>query len=138
RRSCLERDQAAGSTPEERADEVGQRLEAHERNAHRGGRVLVLANRYPGTAEARVAQEQRRRYGDAEQRERRPVVPGRVDLLDEVAGQERQCAVHPRAEPEAVDAREPERAVRQVEAADVIAVAYELRDDLAEAERHDR
>ena len=68
----------------------------------------------------------------------RPVVPGRVDLLDEVARQERQRAVDAVAEAEAVDAGQPERAVRQVEAADVVAVAHELRDDLAEAERHDR
>ena len=42
------------------------------------------------------------------------------------------------AEAEAVDAVEPERAVREVEPGEVVAVADELGDDLAEPERHDR
>ena len=128
---------AARRAAEERADQVRQRLQPHQRDAHRRGRVLVLADRDPGAPEARVAQQQRGRDRDPEQHERGPVVPGRVHLLDEVAGQERQRAVHAVAEAEAVDAGQAERAVRQVEAADVVAVAHELRDDLAEAERHD-
>ena len=45
-----------------------------------------------------------------------------------------------RSLPEAgrVDRRDPVRAVREVEAAEVVAVARDLRQDLAEAERDDR
>src|ERR1041385_7935195 len=41
-------------------------------------------------------------------------------------------------EPGRVDRADPERAVRQVEAVQIVAVADELRDDLAEAEGYDR
>ena len=42
------------------------------------------------------------------------------------------------AESGRVDGTDPEGPVRQVEALDAVCVPHELRDDLAEAERHDR
>ena len=44
----------AGDAAEERAARVGPRLRAHQRDAHRRGRGLVLADRDPRAAEARV------------------------------------------------------------------------------------
>ncbi len=86
----------------------------------------------------RVAQEQRRSDRDPDQEERRPVVPGRVRLVEEVGRQEGKGLVEAVSEAHPVDAVEPERAVREVEPGEVVAVADELGDDLPEPERDDR
>ena len=69
--------------------------------------------------------------------ERRPVEPLRA--LERLLVAERQAErIADAAEAGRVDRADPERAVREVEAEDVVAVADDLGDDLAEAERHDR
>ena len=55
--------------PQRRADRVGEQLHAHGRDAHRDGGDLVLADRDPRPADARVAQPEVDEQDD--QRERR-------------------------------------------------------------------
>ena len=151
RRALERRVVGAGDAAEERAARVRPRLRPHQRDSHRRGRGLVLADRDPGAAEARVLQPQRAEDREQEQHDRRPEEDvGRLDLVAEVlrvaalevvrrqeaAGQVREAV----AEAERVERRDPVRPVRQVEAGaeEVVAVARDLRQDLAEAERHDR
>ena len=141
----------AGDAAEERAARVRPRLRPHQRHAHRGGRGLVLADRDPGAAEPRELQPERAEDGEEQQHDRGPVEDvRRGDLVPEhgagAAGQVvgRQEAVREVgdvvAEARRVERRDPVRPVRQVEAGaeEVVAVARDLRQDLAEAERHDR
>ena len=139
----------AGDAAEERAGRVRPRLRPHQRHAHRGGGGLVLADRDPGAAEPRVAQPQRaedreqRAAGSPSRRRRRSTGSGgRAACLQHevVRRQEAACRSSRCAEAGRVDRRDPVRAVREVEARaeEVVAVPRDLRQDLAEAERHDR
>ncbi len=108
--------EGAGDTAEEGADRVRPGLRAHERDAHRRGGGLVLADGDPGAAQARVAQAHRAEDRDQEQRERAPVEE--VDLLErllEVDGQAERV-VQRRSEAGRVDRVDPEGAGREVEA----------------------
>ncbi len=141
----------AGDAAEERAARVRPRLRPHQRDAHRRRGGLVLADRDPGAAEPRVLQPQRAEDREEQQHDRGPEEDvGRLDLVAEIGrvaalqvvrGQEAAGPVREAvAEADRVDRRDPVRAVRQVEAGaeEVVAVARDLREDLAEAERHDR
>ena len=72
------REVGAGDPAEERPARVGPGLGPHQRNAHRRGGRLVLADRDPGPPEPRVAQADRAEDGDGEQRERGPVEDARA------------------------------------------------------------
>ena len=60
--------QAPGNPAEERAARVGPGLRPHERDPHRGGGDLVLTDRDPGAAQARVPQAEA-----AEDRDQSPI-----------------------------------------------------------------
>ena len=78
----------AGDAAEERADRVRPGLRAHQRDAHRGGGSLVLADRDPGPAEPRVAQPDAAEDRDQQDHDRRPEVPLRpLGRLAEALGQ---------------------------------------------------
>src|SRR5512132_729941 len=57
------RDVSPGGPAEEGADRVGPRLRPHQRDAHRPGRRLVLADRDPGAAQTRVSKADRAEDG---------------------------------------------------------------------------
>ena len=90
----------AGDAAEEGAAGVGPGLRPHQRDAHRGGGRLVLADRDPRPPEPRVAQPQRAEDREHEQQDREPVeqVGGgdlvvedlRVAAREEARGQERR------------------------------------------------
>ena len=147
--SLAERVVRARDAAEEGAARIGPGLRPHQRDAHRGSGGLVLADRDPGATEPRVPQPQRAEHGDDEQQDREPVEEvGRRDLVleelrvaagEEARGQEPAGDVREVvAEAGLVDRVDPERAVREVEPADVVAVPRDLGQDLAEPERDDR
>src|SRR4051794_30822850 len=133
RRALERRKVGAGDTAEERARCVSPRLRAHEWDAHRGCGCLVFPDCDPGPAEARVAQPQAAEDRDRDEDEHEPEVEPRAAEERSRAGLE-AGAENPRC----VDRRDPVRAVGQVEAPEVVAVVRDLRQDLAETERHDR
>ena len=135
-----ERVEGAGDAAEERARRIRPRLRAHERHAHRRGGGLVLANRDPGATDARVAQRALQNDGEHDEHERSPE-EDRVEVLHvEVLRRQAEVGVRPVAEAGPVDRGDAAGAVREVEAGaeEVVAVARDLRQDLAEAERDDR
>src|SRR3569833_827443 len=64
----------AGDAAEERARRIGPGLRPHQRNAHRRGGGLVLADRDPRAAEPRVAQPHRAEDREQDEPDRRPEV----------------------------------------------------------------
>jgi len=116
-------------------------LRAHERHAHGARSCLVFADRDPRPAESGVAQPVRAKDGEEQERQDRPEIEAVgssrcVDLLEGDRQAERVVQLVPEAG--RVDRADAERAVCEIEAADVVAVADRLRDDLSETERHDR
>ena len=92
----------AGDTAEERADRVRPGLRAHQRDAHRGGGGLVLADRDPGATEPRALEPPTAEHREEQEGNGRPVEQLRpVRLRPENEG----------AEPERVDRADPEGAV---------------------------
>ena len=130
RARAVAREERARDAAEERADRVRPGLRPHQRDAHRRGGRLVLADRDPRAPEPRVAQPDAAEDGEEDERRSPSSSRGRP------CSTPRGRRTPPNAE--RVDRRDPERSVRQVEAADRVGVPDELRDDLAEPERHDR
>ena len=118
RRALERREVRARESAEERAAGVRPGLRPHQRNAHRRGGDLVLADRDPGTSEPRVAQTDRAEHREAEQQQRRPVEDARAVRVGQVAGGKEPSGpvVQPVAETGRVDRRDPLRAAGQVEA----------------------
>ncbi len=125
-------EERAGHAAHRRAERVGEELHAHGRDAHADRGDLVLADRDPRPADARVAQPEVDEQHDQRERERRPVPRSEV---------QRGEAVDER-EVDLVDRRDAGAAVREVEVADaedaLVGVDRDAADDLAERERHDR
>ena len=120
---------------EERPERVRPGLRPHQRDPHRGGRRLVLADRDPGAPETRVAQPHGAEDREEQQQEGDDVVPplavvGALEVVGEPDHAEQW-------EADRVDGRDAERPVREVEAPEAVAVADDLRDDLAESQRDD-
>ena len=89
----------AGDAAEERADRVRPRLRAHQRHAHRRGGDLVLADRDPRAAEARVAHARATEDRDQHEHERRSRRRSRRSSSRSGSWQEgRRCACSPVAE----------------------------------------
>ena len=105
-------------------------FDAHEVDAHRRGRHLVLADRDPRAAEARVAQADVDEQHPQQHRERDEVEGRDVDAGDVVEARDRRPRLVHRGDAlAAVGDVEPPRSLRELEHA---------RDDLAERERDDR
>ena len=128
RRVCAE--ERARDAAERRAQRVGVELRADQRDAHRDGGDLVLAQRDPGSPQPRVAHPQVHEQRDQDEHEDR-VVPGSDVQLAERADPREVRRVGP-ADPElATGQRHPEDLQRR-------SLEREHPDDLPERERHDR
>src|SRR5438105_3330118 len=133
-RGLLEaREIRACDAAEERTGRIRPRFRAHQRNPHRRRGSLVFADRDPGAPDSRVAQPETAEDRDRDQHEDSPEE-------EPLARPERPRAreeVHV-AETGRIDRRDAVRSVGEIEAAEAVAVPSHLREDLAEAERHDR
>src|SRR5207302_10235355 len=96
----------AGDAAEERTSRIRPRLRTHERNAHRGGGHLVLANRDPRATEPRVAQTRAAEDRHEDEHEDGPEVVA-VERRPErtVVRRQTQVAVRPVPEAGRVDRR---------------------------------
>src|SRR5829696_2661307 len=121
--------EGARDAAEDSPQGVGPQLRRHRVDAHGGGCGLILAHRDPGAPQPRVPEAHVDVYSDQDQDQDR-VVPRmqiqRPEALPSVEG------VRQELQPRRVYGFDAYRAVTQVEAAEVVCVLEEARDDLSE------